>query len=1013
MRNRTGIIVLTAIVTLLCLYFLSFSLVSRGVQKDAIAFATNEKGELNFAQKQAYLDSIYNEPVYNFLGLKKFTYKEVKENELNLGLDLQGGMHVTLEVSPVEILKGLAGPNSNNPEFVKAIELAGANQKDAQVPFSTLFFDAYAETSNGKELNDVFGHLGNKASIERNASDAEVRRFIDGEIENAIGRTYEILKTRIDKFGVTSPNIQRIQGTGRIQVELPGADNPQRVRNLLQGVAKLEFLEVANPSEFMPVISQINEYLVEKEKKQKDKQALETPAKGGDELKPSGEDLLLGDTTGQAGKASIQDSAAVAKADSAAIADSLTQNISSFVKMLDQVALQQAGILRFDVKDTSKVNKIMADPKVAGMIGSNIKLLWEKQRPKAGNESYAVELVPVEMGRGGKAPLTGEVVTDARVNIAEGGKGYEISMSMNSEGARKWKNMTAKAIENPNNKERIAIVLDNIVYSAPTVQVEIPNGQSSISGDFSEEDASDIVNVLKAGKLPAPARIVEEGIIGPSLGKEAISSGLVSSVAGLVLVVVFMMMYYGRGGTVADLALIFNIFFILGILAQLSAALTLPGIAGIVLTMGMSVDANVLIYERIREELRNGRTLSEAIRMGYNRAFWTIFDSNVTTLLIGVILFLTGSGPVQGFATTLIIGIFCSFFTAVYISRVMIHWLEKKKVITAASFDTLLSRNLFKNININFIGNRKKAYIASSTIIGLGLISILIAGGLTLGVDFKGGRSYIVEFNQPIVASDVRSILVDNFGGKGTEVKNYGNNKTVKVTTSYMIDDESSKADEQVMTALETGLKEFNQYEPKVLGSSKVGATIADDIKNTSAVSVILSLAAIFLYILVRFRRWQFGLGSVVALAHDVLMCFAAYGFAELMGYPLEVDQIFIGAILTVIGYSINDTVVVFDRIRENMNNMPSADLAVQMNAAINQTISRTIITATTVFIVSIVLFLFGGEILKGFSLVMLIGTTFGTYSSVFIATPIVLDLRKRQESTDSGAKKEMKKQTA
>ncbi|HEY8402399.1 MAG TPA: protein translocase subunit SecDF [Cytophagaceae bacterium] len=1005
MRNKTGIIVLTAIVTLLSLYFLSFSLVSRKIQRDAIAFATDSNGEISYAKKQSYLDSIYNEPVYNFLGIKDFTYKEVKENELNLGLDLQGGMHVTLEVSPVEVLRGLAGPNKSNPNFEKALQMATERQKNAQVNYTTLFFQAYKEIAPNAELNDIFGHLGNKSFIDREAPDSEVRKFVEREVENAIDRTYQILKTRIDKFGVISPNIYRIQGTGRIQVELPGADNPQRVRNLLQGVAKLEFLEVASPNAYMGTISQINDYLLTKEKLEKTEKKEEQ--KPEDQLKTAN-DLLLGDTSGLAATDKA-DTSAIAKADSAAV-DSLNQNISSFVRMMDQMALQQAGMLVFNVKDTAKVNKILADPKVQGIIGSNIKFLWEKQRPKPGQTTYGVELVPVEVGRGGKAPLTGEVITNASYNIAQNGKGYEISMSMNSEGARKWKNMTAKAIEQKPYK-RIAIVLDNVVYSAPTVQSEIPNGMSSITGDFTEEDAKDLANILKAGKLPASPRIVEEGIIGPSLGVEAINSGLMSSVAGLALVVIFMLMYYGKGGAVANLALVFNIFFILGVLAQLGAVLTLPGIAGIVLTIGMAVDANVLIFERIREELGLGKSLSESIKLGYGRAFWAIFDSNVTTLLIGIILFLTGSGPVQGFATTLIIGIFCSFFTAVYISRVIISWLEKKGALTPESFDTFLSRNLFRNTNFNFIGNRKKAYIFSSVLIGLGFIAILVAGGLTLGVDFKGGRSYIVEFNQPIVASEVRSALVDNFEGKGTEVKTYGSNQVVKVTTSYLIDDESAEADETVLAALNKGLEEFKDLNPSVLGSTKVGATIADDIKSTSAVSVILSLAAIFLYILARFRRWQFGLGSVVALAHDALVCFAVYGFAELMGFPLEIDQIFIGAILTLIGYSINDTVVVFDRVRENLGNT-TADLTVVMNTAINQTLSRTVITATTTLIVSLVLFIFGGEILRGLSLVLIIATTFGTYSSIFIAASLILDLRKKQDAVGGNTgKKELKKQ--
>jgi SecD/SecF fusion protein len=981
MRNKPAIIVLTSIISILCLYFLSFSLVSRGVQKDAILYATNEKGITDLSKKQNYLDSIYNEPVYNFLGLK-YTYKEIKENELNLGLDLQGGMHVTLEVSPVEIVTALSG-ESKDATFQEAIKLAKEKKKTSQETFPALLSQSFKEVApnEDKGMARIFSNLANKGRVSKDASNAEVVAFLDKEIDEAIDRTFQILRTRIDKFGVTSPNIQRIQGTGRIQVELPGADNPERVRNLLQGVAKLEFLEVWHSHEVYPHLSAINDYMLPLEKSAKEKTKSTTPD-------TSAEDLLA---TGDAPTEGI-------------VADSLASDTTEARTSFLLSSMKSFNPIRYSIKDTSRINKILADPKVKSLLPSNLKFYWEKNADETG----AVELVPIKKARTGQAALTGEVITDARADVADNGKGFAVSMVMNAEGARKWKKMTADAVMDPSNKKRVAIVLDNIVYSAPLVQVEIGNGISQITGNFTQEESKDLANVLKAGKLPAPARIVEEGIIGPSLGQEAINQGLISSIAGLALVVLFMMMYYGKGGTVANLALVFNIFFILGILAQLAAALTLPGIAGIVLIMGMSVDANVLIFERIREELRMGRTVTQAISEGYKKAFSSIFDSNLTTAIIGFILFWLGTGPVQGFATTLVVGIFCSFFTSVFISRVMIEWLDKKKLLTPKSFDTGLSRNLFKTTNFNFIGNRKKAYIFSTAIIVIGVVAIL-AKGLTLGVDFKGGRSYIVTFDTPVAASQIKSEISDNFEGKGTEVKMYGDNTTVKITTSYLIDDESAEADSLVYASLLAGLDEHKAENPQVLGSSKVGATIAGDIKRSSAISIVLSLVAIFIYVLIRFRRWQFSLGSLVALFHDVLICFAVLGVAEVLGFSFELDQILIAALLTVIGYSINDTVVVFDRVRENLELNPKGDLEKTMNTALNDTLSRTVITTLTVLIVAGILFVFGGEVLRGFSLVLLVGTTFGTYSSLFIATPIVLDFAKK-DVKESFIKKDSKK---
>jgi SecD/SecF fusion protein len=989
MRNKTAITVLTVIITALCIFALSFTFVSMDEQQKATEYATSSNGEVNFGKRQAYLDSIYDQPVYNLLGYK-FTYKEVKENELGLGLDLQGGMHVTLEVSPIEIINVLSG-NSTDPHYVDAIKKARASQTTSQENFTTLFYNAWKENEPEGQLKRIFSNITTKGRINNKSSDSEVMKVIDEEVGKATDRALLILRTRIDKFGVTSPNIQPIKGTNRILVELPGVNNPQRVRNLLQGVAQLEFLEVYSIYEIAPYLKKINLLLLSKEES-KSNESVKPVEKTSKLL----EDKIKGD----------QDTSAIASAKEKNPKDSTAADTTKEQASLLFKLLKTGDALRYDVKDTAKINKIFAMEEVKKEIPSNIKFFWDKKAIKAADGMETVELVPVKKDRSGRGTLTGDVIVSAREGVSQDGKSFEVSMNMNGLGAKKWKKMTAEASKDPQNKRRIAIVLDNLVFSAPTVQNEIPNGQSSITGNFTIEEAKDLANVLQVGKMPAPVRIVEEAIVGPSLGKEAINQGLLSALAGLLLVVVFMVFYYGKGGLVADFALLFNIFFILGILAQpqLGAVLTLPGIAGIVLTMGMSVDANVLIFERIREELRNGKSLSGAIAQGYDKAFSSIFDSNLTTMLTALILAFFGSGPVKGFAVTLIIGIITSFFTAVYITRVILEWMDKRKMLTTQSFETIFSRSLFRNLNFDFIGNRKKAYIFSSTLIISGLIAVYIAGGLTLGVDFKGGRSYIVQFDKPVAADKVKTKVVDNFENKGTEVKTYGENTKVKITTSYLVEDESAQADDKVLAALNEGLKDFTADHPQIVGSSKVGATIADDIKKTSLIAVILSLIAIFLYVFIRFKRWQFGLGGLIALAHDVLLCIAAYGFAELLGMPFEVDQVFIAAILTVIGYSINDTVVVFDRIRETLGLHSKGELKNIMNLAINDTISRTVITATTVFIVTVMLFIFGGETLRGFSLVMLIGTTFGTYSSIFIATPIVLDFRSKKEKAQDDA---------
>jgi SecD/SecF fusion protein len=997
MRNKGIIIVLTAIVTLLCLYYLSFTFISRGVQQDAREFATDASGNVSFAKKQSYLDSIWNEPVWNLFGIE-YTYKDIKETELSLGLDLQGGMHVTLEVSPVDIIRGLAA-NSENPALNRAIERAREMQRSSEAGFVDLFRDAWGEVNPDLPMAQVFTSAANRDRISGSSTEADVIDVINEEVDQAISRSFNILRTRVDRFGTSSPNIQRIPGTGRIQIELPGVENQERVRKLLQGVAHLEFLNVVdlNDQRLVGALSTINTRLADEERLSASSlSAAEGVEDGATSAQPADDDLsaLLGADT---------DTAAIAQADtSASNLDSLTNTqVSEFFNMI------RFPYGMVNLKDTSKVNRILerlmrGDMK--GLLPPNVHFAWEVKTTTLEEGEEVLQLYALQAGRNGKAPLTGEVVTNA-VQSYDERTAPAVSMSMNAEGARNWRRLTAENIN-----RRIAIVLDNYVYSAPRVQNEIPNGQSIITGDFTLEEARDLANVLEAGALPARTRIVEEEVIGPSLGREASRQGITSVIAGMVIVVLFMVAYYSKGGLVANVSLLFNIFFILGILAQLNASLTLPGVAGIVLTIGMAIDANVLIFERIREELRNGVPLLRSISLGYEKAYSSIIDANVTTFIIGLILFVLGQGPVKGFATTLMIGIACSFFTAVFISRVIVTWMTKRGDQSKVSFETPFSRNLLSNLNINFLGARRKAYIGSALFISIGLILLVLQGGLNFGVDFTGGRSYVVEFNEPVVASQLKTDLSGTFENTGTEVKTYGSNTVVKVTTSYLIDDESTEADENVRRQLISGLESttgksfienadlIDNTSFTILSSSKVGATIADDIKRASVESMIFALIAIFLYILIRFKRWQFSTGAIIALFHDVLAVLAAFAYARLLGKTFEADQVFIAALLTVIGYSINDTVVVFDRIRENLQVRPHEKLIDTFNLSLNNTLNRTLMTSLTTLLVVLILLIFGGEVLRGFSFAIFVGIIVGTYSSVFVATPTALDLITRQK---------------
>jgi SecD/SecF fusion protein len=986
MRNKGFVVVLGILITLLCLYYLSFTFVSQGVEKDAVAYATDGSGSLSLTKKQNYLDSIWNKPVYNLFGAE-FTYKEVKENELSLGLDLRGGMHVVLEISPVDIIKGLSG-NNQDPAFAAALQKAREMQKSSSDSYVSLFAQAFKADNPNVSLASLFTSAANKERVKLTDSDETVLEFLNKEVDGAIDRSFTILKTRIDQFGTSQPNIQRLQEKGRIQIEIPGADNPQRVRKLLQGVARLEFWEVIeyNDPQLGQSLTAINDFLI------KEQNAQRTLAET-----TSTEVKLATDTT--KAKSALEQQLSQVRDSTVSSLDSLRQATASPLLAL----MNPSFPFLYQVKDTSVVNKILRRAEVRSLFPRSIGFFWDvKPDPKITPGVEDIQLNFVNLGRTGKPLLTGEVINDARQDFDEKAR-YAVSMSMNTNGAKTWAKITREAAAKQP-QGRIAIVLDNYVYTAPSVNGEIPNGSSQISGSFELEEAKDLANVLKAGSLPAPTRIVEEAIVGPSLGKVAQNQGLLSMAAGLGLVVLFMIAYYAKGGWVANIALLFNIFFILGILAQLKSALTLPGMAGIVLTMGMAVDANVLIYERIKEELALGRKLREAIEKGYSRAFTTIFDSNLTTLITAVALFVLGQGPLKGFAIVLIIGIATSFFSAVYISRVFIEWMARKGDDAKISFDTPLARIIKKRPEFDFIGFRKKAYLFSIGFVVVGFILIAVQG-LNMGVDFKGGRSYVVTFNQPVVATDMKVALAQSFENTGVEVKNFGSDKVMKVTTSYLVDDESDTADDKVKNALITGVEKFKgvTYTPNeaqlddahfiISSSSKVGATIADDIKGSAFEATLASLILIFIYILIRFKRWTYSAGAIVATVHDTLFVIAAFAIARVFGLSFEIDQVFVAAVLTVIGYSINDTVIIFDRIREYLGFGANHDRAKVFNDAINSTLSRTLLTSGTTLIVVVVLLFFGGEVLRGFSFALLVGIGVGTFSSIFIAAPVVLDL--------------------
>ncbi|MBC8984696.1 protein translocase subunit SecDF [Pedobacter sp. N36a] len=985
MQGKGFIKFMAILLGIVCVYSLSFNFVTSKVEKDAKAYA---KGDLD--KEKAYLDSMATVPVYPVFG---FNYQFCKEKEINLGLDLKGGMNVTMEISLAELVKSLAG-NPDDANFNKALAIAQEKLNAGGKDFIAIFVDEFEKLSPNVKLADYFSNQDNAKLLKANASNSDVKNYLSKEATSAIDRSFVIIRSRIDGFGVVSPNMQKQEGTNRILIEMPGVQDKERVHKLLQGSAELQFWQVYNNEEVYPVLENINKTLAA---------TLKTT-----DVAPAGTDTTAAKSesklAGLAKNKDTKDSAAVKNKDLAKSNPLFSVlNVPTYQGENGQTSLRPGPVVGWVAqKDTAKVNSYFKRSEVASIIPQSFKFMWSVKPMDVTTtggakifELYAIKSTSMD----GKPDLGGDAISDARHDYDQKGR-PEVTMYMTGDGATKWKKITAEAAADPNNKKSIAIVLDNTVYSAPTVQNEIPNGISSITGNFTVNDTQDLANILKAGKLPAPARIVGEFVVGPSLGEVAIHDGLISFVLAFVVILVFMALYYNKAGWVANLALVINLFFIMGILVSLGAVLTLPGIAGIVLVIGLSVDANILIFERVREELNLGKPTPVAIKEGFKHAMSSIIDSNVTVFVLGAILYIFGTGPVQGFATTLCIGILSSLFCAVLISRLVFDWLlEKKSNITFGNKYTI---HAFKNIAFNFVGHRKIYYSISTAIIVLGFIFYFKNGGLNLGIDFKGGRTYIVHFDKGMETEDVKAKLAAVFPESETVVKTAGANNELKITTTYHITDQDNGADKLVEKALQEGLAKTG-VPYKIESNEKVGPIIASDIVYGAYGAILFSCLVMFIYIVVRFKKLNYGLGAVIALFHDVLLVLSFYTILDgVLPFSLEIGQDFIAAILTVMGYTMTETVVVFDRIREKLAETGKEDLHGEernklINFALNSTLSRTILTSLTVFFVLLVIFIFGGASIRGFIFALLIGRIIGTYSSLCISTPIVIDLGKNK----------------
>ena len=1007
MRNKGAILTVAIALALVCIYQLTFSFKAVSVRNEAVAYATDAETSVVDAKKQQYyLDSVSNEKV--FLGV--FTYQECIERELNFGLDLKGGMNIILEISVTDVIRNLSSDPSDTT-LNKALANAKAMQVNSQKDFIVLFGEEFEKIAPDASLSTLFRTKELQSRIAFDASNSEVLAVLDEEAQGAIDNAFNIIRTRIDQFGVAQPNIQQLETAGRVLVDLPGVKDKDRVRKLLQGTANLEFWTTYENAELQQALfdgnTVIRDYL-DAEK------ALATPAEEAIVETPAqeeAEEVITEDveeSTDEGGLLSMVES------DSTGGADSLSADIAN-VYPLFQVLLPSVDnrtgqpypgsvIGRSHFKDTSKVNFYLSLILQKNLFPRDVKFMWgnkaitdNENKPTNFFELYAIKA----SGRDGKAPLDGDAITSARQEFDEAKGTAYVSMSMNADGAQTWARLTGQNVG-----KSIAIVMDNRVFSAPNVLGEIAGGNSSITGGFTINEATDLANLLKSGKLPAPARIIQETVVGPSLGAKAVKSGSQSFAIAFVVILLYMIFYYSRNaGLVADIALLVNMFFIVGILASLGAALTLPGIAGIVLTIGMSVDANVLIYERIREELAHGKGLKMAVKDGYGNALSAIIDANLTTLITAVILLLFGTGPIKGFATTLVIGILTSLFTAIFITRLLIEsQLDKGKEFT---FTTKTTDGFFKNTNVKFLDSRKIAYVVSGIAVVFSLISIFGLRGLDLGVDFVGGRNYTIKFEQPVDNKVVAEALTAEFGEE-PKVITFGSADQVRITTRYMINEEGTEVEDKIQEQIFTALQPivgadvdydtfFSEYWQE---SQKVGATIADDIKRNSLWVFLVALVFMFIYIFARFRNWQFGLGAVAALVHDSVIVLGLFSLLQgVLPFSLEIDQAFIAAILTVVGYSINDTVVVYDRIREFLLLHPKRERKEIMNMALNSTLSRTFNTSISTFVVLLTIFVLGGEAIQGFTFALMVGVVVGTYSSLFIATPLVYDSVMKSET--------------
>ena len=983
MQNKGLIRVFAILFGLVSLYQLSFTFFTNKTESDAEAFAKQQISEstenysaLREEVETRYLDSIGNEE--GFLGM---TYNESKDKELNKGLDLKGGINVILQVSVKDILRGLSN-NSKDPAFNQALANADEAQKDAQDDYIDLFLEAFNDIPDARLASpDIFANKTLSDEINFEMSNAEVATVLKKKIDESIVSAFEVLRKRIDKFGVTQPNIQRLGESGRILVELPGAKDVDRIRTLLQSTAQLEFWDGLVGSNFGQFLVDADAYIKETQSTSNEIENAEqvtdsTETAAGDDL----EDLL----------AEENDSTEVASGN------------NPLLELIVAPGYQGGPVIAvFNAKDTAKVNSYLKKPQVKALLPAEqkyTKFLWGIE-----DENGLVQLYAVKGNRDNEPELSGGVVTDAAQVYNQAGQ-VAVSMQMNGKGAKIWEEMTGRAYQQ---QSTIAIVLDDVVYSAPSsTSGAISGGRTEISGSFTVAEGQDLANVLRAGKLPASADIIQSEVVGPSLGQEAIDSGLMSFVIALLFVLVWMIFYYGRAGAYADVALVVNILFIFGILAGLGAVLTLPGIAGIVLTIGISVDANVLIFERIREELAKGKSQKDSIKDGFNNALSSILDANITTGLTGLILLVFGTGPIKGFATTLLIGIATSLFTAIFITRLFIDGYGKNG--KSLAFSTPITKKWFQNVNVNFLKKRKIAYVISAAIIAVGLGS-LFTQGLDQGVDFVGGRTYTVRFDKDVDANEIEQDLIATF--ESAEAKTLGANNQLKITTKYKVEETSTEVDNEIQEMLYNSLKqnlpqgmtyedfkqESSDKEAGLMSNYKVSPTIADDIKQASVWAVLGSLLVVFLYILLRFRRWQFSLGAVAAVFHDVLIVLGIFSLTyKLMPFNMEIDQAFIAAILTVIGYSLNDTVVVFDRIREYFNENEQWPMSKIINSALSSTLSRTLNTSLTTLIVLLAIFIFAAP-LRGFMFSLIIGVVVGTYSSLFIATPVMFDTVKKR----------------